>query len=112
MRRGLIEAGASKSNQAVIFDNLMDSNPLFLTGNTDTVYCLIMLDLETDGPTVIEVPAGSGPGTVNDAYFRFVVDTGDPAPTRDRAASTSSSPLATRVRCPKRGTSSRILLPM
>ena len=117
MRRGLIEAGASKSNQAVIFDNLMDSNPLFLTGNTDTVYCLIMLDLETDGPTVIEVPAGSGPGTVNDAFFRFVVDTGGPALTRDRAASTSSSPPATRARSRRTrrtvaSTTSRVLLPM
>jgi len=80
MRRGMIEAGATRSNQAVIFDNLMDSNPLFLTGNTDTVYCLFMLDLETDGPTVVEVPAGSGPGTVNDAFFRFVVDMGGPGP--------------------------------
>ena len=39
-----------------------------------------MLDLETDGPTVVEVPPGSGPGTVNDAFFRFVVDMGGPGP--------------------------------
>ena len=72
LRLGMVELGATKSNQAVIFDQLMDSNPLFLTGNTDTVYCMAMLDLETDGPTVVEVPPGSGPGTVNDAFFRFV----------------------------------------
>jgi hypothetical protein len=84
MRRGMIEAGASRSHQAVIFDNLMDSNPLFLTGNTDTVYCLIMLDLQADGPTVVEVPAGSGPGTVNDAFFRFVVDMGGPGPDKGK----------------------------
>jgi hypothetical protein len=58
----------------------MDSNPLFLTGNTDTVYCMVMLDLEADGPTVVEIPPGSGPGTVNDAFFRFVVDMGPPGP--------------------------------
>jgi hypothetical protein len=40
---------APKSNQAIIFDQLMDSSPLFLTGNTDTVYCSVILDLETDG---------------------------------------------------------------
>lgn len=79
-RLGNAELGAKKSNQAVIFDQLLDSNPLLLTGNTDTVYCLAMLDLETDGPTVVEVPPGSGPGTVDDAFFRFVVDMGSPGP--------------------------------
>ena len=33
------ELGATKSNQALIFDQLCDSNPLLLTANTDTVYC-------------------------------------------------------------------------
>ena len=77
-RLGNVEMGATKSNQAVIMDQLMDSNPLFLTGNTDTVYLFAYLDLETDGPTVVEIPPGSGPGTVNDAFFRFVVDMGGP----------------------------------
>ena len=80
IRLGTAELGATKSNQAIIFDQLMDSNPLFLTGNTDTVYLMVMLDLETDGPTVVEIPPGSGPGTVNDAFFRFVVDMGSPGP--------------------------------
>jgi hypothetical protein len=80
IRLGATEIGATKSNQAIIFDQLMDSNPLFLTGNTDTVYAMAILDLETDGPTVVEVPPGSGPGTVNDAIFRFVIDMGAPGP--------------------------------
>jgi Protein of unknown function (DUF1254) len=67
IRLGHASMGSIKSNQAIIFDQLMDSNPLFLTGNTDTVYCMAMLDLQTDGPTVVEVPPGSGPGTVDDA---------------------------------------------
>lgn len=78
IRLGNSGLGAKASNQAVIFDQLLDSNPLLLTGNTDTVYCLVTLDLQADGPTVIEVPPGSGPGTVNDAFFRFVVDMGAP----------------------------------
>ena len=77
---GMAEMGASKSNQCLIFDKLMDSNPLFLTGNTDTVYALVMLDLKNDGPTVVEIPAECGPGTVNDAFFRFVTDMGIPGP--------------------------------
>jgi len=80
IRLGNAELGATKSNQAVIFDQLLDSNPLLLTGNTDTVYCLAVLDLDADGPTVVEVPPGSGPGTVDDAFFRFVIDMGGPGP--------------------------------
>ncbi|MDB6142507.1 MAG: hypothetical protein JWP80_1551 [Pseudomonas sp.] len=80
VRRGIAEAGATNSNQVFITENLLDSSPLFLTGNTDTVYAFVMLDLERDGPTVVEVPPGVGPGTVDDAFFRFVVDMGAPGP--------------------------------
>jgi hypothetical protein len=82
IRLGMIEAGASASNEVVVFDELMDSNPLFLTGNTDTVYASAILNLEKDGATVVEVPPGAGPGTVNDAFFRFVIDMGAPGPDR------------------------------
>ena len=37
LRLGLASLGAKNSNQVVIFDKLMDSNPLFLTGNSSTV---------------------------------------------------------------------------
>jgi hypothetical protein len=84
MRRGMVEAGVTRSNQVVLMERLMDSSPLFLTGNTDTVYASGILDLETDGPTVVEIPPGCGPGTVNDAYFRFVVDMGAPGPDRGK----------------------------
>jgi len=84
LRLSMAEMGATRSNQVVIMDELMDSNPLFLTGNTSTVYASFFLsfflDLERDGPTVVEVPAGSGPGTVNDAFFRFVIDMLPPGP--------------------------------
>ena len=60
----------------------MDSNSLFLTGNTDTVYAIAFLELDRDGPTVVEIPPGYGPGTVDDAWFRFVVDVGAPGPDR------------------------------
>ena len=80
LRLGQIDLGATASNQAVLFDQLMDSTPLWLTGNTDTVYCTLFFDVLKDGPTVVEIPPGSGPGTVNDAFFRFVVDMGGPGP--------------------------------
>ena len=80
IRRSQVVQGSVNSYQVRIFDQLMDSNPLFLTGNTDTVYVSSVLDLKRDGPTVIEIPPGTGPGTVNDAFFRFVIDTGPPGP--------------------------------
>lgn len=84
LRLGMEELGAKKSNQVVLMDQLMDSNPLFLTGNTDTVYASAFLDLQRDGPTVVEIPAGCGPGTVNDAWFRFVTDMGIPGPDKGK----------------------------
>jgi hypothetical protein len=82
MRSGMVSLGCDTCNQAAIADELLDSNPLLLTGNTDTVYLSLILDLDRDGPTVIEIPPGCGPGTVNDAWFRFVIDMGAPGPDR------------------------------
>jgi len=84
MRLANIEMGVTSSNNILIFDDLLDSAPLFLTGNTDTVYASGILDLKKDGPTVVEIPAGSGPGTVNDAFFRFVTDMGSVGPDRGK----------------------------
>ena len=36
----------------MIFDKLLDSARLFLTGYTDIVYLSLFLDLAKDGPTV------------------------------------------------------------
>lgn len=80
IRLGMKSVGVAEANEVLVLDNLMDSSPLFLTGNTDTVYAAAMLDLEKNGPTVVEIPAGAGPGTINDAFFRFVVDMGAPGP--------------------------------
>ena len=84
MRLGMESIGANSSNKVVVFDNLMDATSLFLTGNGSTVYASIVLDLEKDGATVVEVPAGAGPGTVDDAFFRYVVDMGAPGPDRKK----------------------------
>ena len=79
VRLGMLELGAKNSAHCVILDELMDSDPLF-PGNTDTVYASIVLNLLQDGPTIVEIPPKCGPGTVNDAYFRFVTDMGIPGP--------------------------------
>tara|TARA_R100000027_G_scaffold7932_3_gene5976 strand:+ start:1374 stop:2921 length:1548 start_codon:yes stop_codon:yes gene_type:complete len=77
---GMESIGADSSNKVVIFDKLLDSSPLFLTGNTDTVYASAFVNLQEEGPMVVEIPPHCGPGTVNDAFFRFVTDMGIPGP--------------------------------
>jgi hypothetical protein len=78
IRLGMMQIGVTECHHVGLAEQLMDSNSLFLTGNTDTVYASAFLDLGRDGPTVVEIPPGCGPGTVNDAWFRFVVDMGIP----------------------------------
>ncbi len=83
LRLGVAEiVGSEAAHKAIIFERLLDSSPLFLTGNTETVYCSVFLNLQRDGATVVEIPPNCGPGTVNDAYFRFVTDMGAPGPDR------------------------------
>jgi len=82
LRAGLESVGLTACHKVWITQELLDSAPLFLTGNTDTVYAVALLDLHRDGPTVVEVPPGCGPGTVDDAWFRFVVDMGMVGPDR------------------------------
>ncbi len=84
MRTGTASLGVSEYNEVMVMDKLMDSTSLFLTGNTDTVYASSFFDLSKTGPVVVEIPAGAGPGTVNDAFFRFVVDMGAPGPDRKK----------------------------
>ena len=64
----------SCSDIAVTADRL-DSKALFLTGNTESIYAMLLLDLKADGPTVMEVPAGLM-GPCDDATFKFLFDIG------------------------------------
>lgn len=84
LRLGMKELGVDDYNKVMVLDKLLDAKGLFLTGNASTVYASTFLDLEKNGPTVVEIPAGAGPGTVNDAFFRFVVDMGAPGPDRKK----------------------------
>lgn len=80
---GAHSIGAVEAHQVMIFDKLMDANSLFLTGNSSTMYVIPDLDLERDGPTVIEVPPGAL-GAMNDAYFRYITDVGPAGPDQGR----------------------------
>ena len=77
--KGFQALGAG-SGDIVIFEELMDSSSLFLTGNADTVYYLGYIDL-SDGPVVIDQPT-DGLGAINDMWFQWVIDIGKPGPDR------------------------------
>ncbi len=109
-RAGHIALGQIKANQAIIFDGLMDSNSLFLTGNAGTVYLTSFLDLERDGPTVIEIPAGTGPGIMVDSFTRNIIDMGPPGPHRGKAVNSLSCHLA-MPRLTSRGSFRRVYIP-
>ncbi len=74
-RRGFREFGASKANQFIIWEQLMDARTLLLTANTETVYGLGFLDLKGDGPTVLEAPPRVL-GVAADMLQRYLVDIG------------------------------------
>ncbi|WFB35510.1 DUF1254 domain-containing protein [Kiritimatiellota bacterium B12222] len=79
VRQGIASVGA-KDNEVIVFSELMDAQSLFLTANADTIYVISSLNLSS-GPMVIEVPP-QVLGTVQDAWFRWVIDMGLPGPDR------------------------------
>lgn len=79
IRKGLQDIGV-KDNEVIVFSELMDAKSLFLTPNADTIYIIAGFDL-SNGPMVVEVPPGVL-GTVQDAWFRWVIDIGLPGPDR------------------------------
>jgi hypothetical protein len=83
LRKGHRELGITRSNQVVIFENLMDSRSLWLTGNTETVYGSTFMDLKADGPIVVESP----PNVLcflDDMWMRYVGDIGNAGPDKGK----------------------------
>jgi len=77
MRTGFEKLGAVNST-ILIFENLLDSKSLFLTGNTDSVYFSTWLNLK-DGPLVIEAPP-KVLAFLDDSWFQYVTDIGNAGP--------------------------------
>ena len=75
--------GVRSSSDVLVFADRMNAAPLWLTGNTDSIYALLVLDLKKDGPTVVEIPPGVM-GPIDDAYFKFVVDFGVTGPDKGK----------------------------
>ena len=73
--KGVAEAGAAAPNQMMIWESLMDAQTLLLTGNCETVYGLVSLDLKRDGPVVIDLPPMMLGGFL-DLWQRSIADIG------------------------------------
>jgi hypothetical protein len=83
LREGQASVGANTCNKVCIFDTLMDSKSLFLTGNTSTMYAVGFLDLKKDGPTVIDLPPGML-GILDDMAFLYMTDLGVAGPDKGK----------------------------
>ena len=75
--------GHRSSSDICVTPEKMNATPLFLTGNTDSIYAWMTLDLKADGPTVMEIPPNVM-GPLDSAYFRFVVDFGATGPDKGK----------------------------
>lgn len=73
IRQGFRELG-TVDGAIGIYETLLDSRSLLLTGNTESVYAMTWLDLK-NGPVVVESPPNTL-GMVNDFWFRYVTDLG------------------------------------
>jgi hypothetical protein len=101
LRQGFLSIGV-RDNEVLVFSKLMDAKSLFLTANADTVYFVGFIDL-TKGPTVLEPPPDAL-GTLDDFWWRWVIDFGAPGPDRGMGG----NPTIT-VRSPKAGPSTHAL---
>jgi len=79
IRKGFLDIGV-KDNEVLVFSKLMDAKSFFLTANADTVYFVGIIDL-TKGPMVLETPP-KALGTLDDMWWRWVIDFGAPGPDR------------------------------
>ena len=83
LRVGQAAAGADASNKVCIFDTLLDSTGLVLTGNTSTMYAIGWLDLHADGPTVVDLPSGML-GILDVMGFLYMTDLGQAGPDKGK----------------------------
>lgn len=96
-RQGLSDFGAKSSSQIAIWPELLDAKTLLLTANSDTVYTIAFLDLQRDGPTVVELPPHML-GLFNDMWMRYIADGGVAGPDKGKAANSCCCPPTTRAR--------------
>ena len=81
MRIRLLKFGpVNRTN--VIWENLVDPRTVELTANDNTIYSFIWIDTK-GGPVVVEIPPRVL-GTINDFWYKWVIDVGLTGPDKGR----------------------------
>ena len=81
--QGSRDMNMGKCNQVVLWEQLGDSKSLVLTYNNTSLYTWSFLDLEKDGPTVIEIPPDVL-GILDDGDMRYLSDMGAAGPDKGK----------------------------
>jgi hypothetical protein len=98
-RQGLASIGVNDNQSVALFEDLMDSKSLFLTGNTESIYGLAWVDLK-DGPLVFEVPPNVL-GFIDDHWFQYVADFGRVGPDKGKGGKYLLLPPGYKGEAPK-----------
>jgi hypothetical protein len=99
MRKGLNDHGVSAANTLAISETLIDARGLFLTANTETIYGTSFLDLERDGPVVVEAPPMLD-GDALDMWMRNITAIGATGPDQGRGGKFLFLPAASGADVP------------
>jgi len=81
--QGSKDVDMGECNQVVIWEQLGDSKSQVLTYNNTALYTWSFLDLEKDGPTVIELPTDVL-GILDDGDMRYLSDMGAAGPDKGK----------------------------
>lgn len=69
IRRGLFNDLGASNYDIVVYQKFLDTKSIWLTGNNTTIYGAALFDMATDGPVIVELPAASSAGMLNDYWF-------------------------------------------
>ena len=89
-------------NDLIIADNFADTKGIWLTANDTTIYGMVNVDL-SQGPVVLEVPAGPGVGLIDDFWQRAITDFGLPGPDKGKGGKYLLLPPGYTGEVPKEG---------
>ena len=82
MREGQRNSFGDASNVLMISKDRIDHNLRYTTGNPDVIYAFAWLDLDEEGPTVLDMPPGLQ-GLLDDMWHRPITDIGAAGPDRN-----------------------------
>ena len=102
IRVGIKQGLGADYNDLIIADTFADPKGVWLTANDTTIYGMVNVDL-SQGPVVLEVPAGPGVGLIDDFWQRAITDFGLPGPDKGKGGKYLLLPPGYTGEVPKEG---------